>query len=83
MQGGTSWMVTNKTVVVCPKCRQANCYSVMKLQLVDTDLHVSYFCETCGAEYTDIFYLVYLGGHMPNASYDRDNLTTQECAAYG
>lgn len=71
-------MVANNFSVICPKCRKANCYEITKLELVDTDLHVSYFCETCGAEYTDIFALVYLGGHMPNSSYDRDNITATQ-----
>ena len=68
-------MVTNNPAVVCPKCRQVNCYEIKRLEMVDTDLHVSYLCETCSTEYTDIFALVYLGGHMPNKSYDRDNIT--------
>ena len=73
-------MVTNNPAVVCPKCREVNCYEIVKLELVDTELHVSYFCETCGAEYTDVYALVYLGGHMPNLSYDRDNITAAEYA---
>jgi DNA-directed RNA polymerase subunit RPC12/RpoP len=71
-------MVTNNPAVVCPNCRQVNGYEIKSLQLIDTDLHVSYLCETCGTEYTDIYALVYLGGHMPNSSYDRDNITAKE-----
>ena len=74
-------MVTNNPAVVCPKCRKVNCYEIKNLALVDTDLHVSYFCETCSAEYTDIFALVYLGGHMLTISYDRDNITAAQCAS--
>lgn len=68
-------MVTNTLQVVCPKCRCANCYSISNMQLIDTDLLVSYHCETCEAEYTDIYALVYLGGHMMATRYDRDNIT--------
>lgn len=71
-------MVTNNPAVVCPKCRQVNCYEITALKLVDTDLHVSYCCETCGTEYTDVYALVYLGGHMLNTSYDRDNITAAQ-----
>ena len=67
-------MVANNFAVVCPKCRSANCYQIENMQLVDTDLHVSYICEACDTEYTDIFTLVYLGGHTLTAKYDRDNI---------
>ena len=68
-------MVTNNCAVVCPNCGKANCYEITSLKLIDADLHVSYLCETCGTEYTDVYALVYLGGHMPNLSYDRDNIS--------
>ena len=71
-------MVANNFAVVCPKCRATNCYEIKKLELIDIDLHVSYLCETCSTEYTDLFGLVYLGGHMPNRSYDRDNITATQ-----
>ena len=74
-------MVANNYAVVCPKCRQVNCYEVKKLELIDIDLHVSYLCETCSTEYTDYYGLVYLGGHMPNRSYDRDNITATQTIA--
>ena len=73
-------MVANSFLVVCPKCRKANCYEIKKLELVDTDLLVSYLCETCETEYTDAFALVYLGGHMSSGSYDRDNITITQNA---
>lgn len=68
-------MVTTAYAVVCPKCRANNCYEIKKLDLIDTDLYVSYLCETCSTEYTDAYALVHLGGHMSNISYDRDNIT--------
>ena len=71
-------MVANNFAVVCPKCRATNCYEIKKLELIDIDLHVSYLCETCSTEYTDRFGLVYLGGHMLNKSYDRDNITATQ-----
>ena len=71
-------MVANNFAVVCPKCRATNCYEIKKLELIDIDLHVSYLCETCSTEYTDHFGLVYLGGHMLNKSYDRDNITATQ-----
>ena len=69
-------MVTNNIMNVCPKCSDINHYIITKMELVDTDLHVSYLCENCGAEYTDVYALVYLGGHMLAVSYDRDNVIT-------
>ena len=74
-------MVANNFAVVCPKCRATNCYEIKKLELIDIDLHVSYLCETCSTEYTDYYGLVYLGGHMPNRSYDRDNITATQTIA--
>ena len=71
-------MVTNNYAVVCPNCRKANCYEIKTLTMIDTDLHVSYLCETCSTEYTDTYALVYLGGHMLNRSYDRDNITATQ-----
>lgn len=71
-------MVTNCVKVVCPKCNDVNNYIITNMQLIDNDLHVSYYCETCGAEYTDIFSLVYIGGHMLTVSYDRDNIATAQ-----
>lgn len=68
-------MVANNYAVVCPKCKQANCYAIRSLNLIDTDLHVSYLCETCETEYTDTYALVYLGGHTLTSCYDRDNIT--------
>lgn len=67
-------MVTNTTKVICPKCRGINCYEIKNLQLIDTNLLVSYLCETCETEYTDEYTLVYLGGHMLASRYDRDNI---------
>lgn len=74
-------MVTSTTTVVCPNCRKGNCYEIQKLELIDTDLHVSYLCETCSTEYTNAYALVYLGGHMLNKSYDRDNITATQTIA--
>lgn len=74
-------MVTNTTVVVCPKCRQGNQYAITHMELIDTDLHVSYLCETCGTEYTNVYTLVYMGGHTNSACYDRDNIAIATQAA--
>ena len=74
-------MVANNFAVVCPNCRKANCYEIKHLELIDTDLHVSYLCETCSTEYTNVYALVYLGGHMLNKSYDRDNITATQTTA--
>lgn len=67
-------MVTNNVKVVCPKCGSANCYSLIDLKLYDTDLHATYSCDVCTTEFTNIYTLVYLGGHTSVYEYDRDNL---------
>lgn len=68
-------MVVNNCKVICPKCKAANCYTIVKLDLIDTDLHVTYSCGRCSARYTDVYALVYLGGCAADAEYDRDNIT--------
>lgn len=70
-------MVTNNNKVVCPKCKSSNCYDIIKLALVDIDLHVTYSCETCGCEYQDKYALVYLGGSCNSMEYDRDNIISR------
>jgi uncharacterized secreted protein with C-terminal beta-propeller domain len=68
-------MVANTHLVVCPKCKAVNSYEIASTKLYDTDLHIAYICEACGTEYTDIYTLVYLGGHTHSQVYDRDNLS--------
>lgn len=67
-------MVTNTTKVVCPKCGSINSYEIIKIELIDNELHTSYSCEACRTDYTDIFALTYLGGNTNSCEYDRDNL---------
>ena len=69
-------MVTSRVKVTCPKCGEESLYEVEKLELVDTDLHVSCTC-TCGCRFTDTYALVYLGGFTDDMWYDRDNLKSQ------
>ena len=66
-------MVASKHVVTCPECNAVNDYEIEKLELVDNDLQVVYFC-TCGCRFTDTYTLVYLGGHTDLKIYDRDNV---------
>ena len=66
-------MVTKDLKVICPQCGVVNDYAIQKLELVDSDLEVTYFCA-CGCRYTDSFALVYLGGRTDSYLYDRDNL---------
>ena len=66
-------MVTNNMSVVCPKCGSANCYSLTTMKLYDNDLHVTYSCDVCETEFTNVYTLVYLGGHTSVYEYDRDN----------
>ena len=70
-------MVTNNSQVVCPKCKTINCYNIVKLALVDIDLHATYSCESCGNEYTDKYALVYIGGNCGPNEYDRDNIISR------
>lgn len=70
-------MVTNNTQIVCPKCKRANCYEIIKSEYIDADLHATYSCEACGIEYTNIYALVYLGGYTNSMQYDRDNITVE------
>lgn len=70
-------MVTNTHAVVCPKCKTINSYEIVKLSLVDIDLHATYSCESCGSEYTDKYALVYIGGNCGSIEYDRDNLISR------
>lgn len=70
-------MVTSNFQVVCPKCKSINCYEIVKSNYIDTDLHTTYSCETCGNEYTNIYVLVYLGGYSNSMKYDRDNITVK------
>ena len=70
-------MVTNTHAVVCPKCKTNNCYDIIKLALVDVDLHATYSCESCGSEYTDKYALVYIGGNCGSIEYDRDNIISR------
>lgn len=66
-------MVASEIKVACPECGMINDYEIQKLELIDKDLHVTYFCA-CGCHFTDTYALVYLGGCTNNYSYDRDNL---------
>lgn len=59
--------------VTCPECKVVNDYEIQKIELVDSDLQVSYFCA-CGCRYTNTYALVYLGGFTNDYCYDRDNL---------
>ena len=68
------FMVTNNLKVVCPKCGSANCYSLTSLQMYDNDLHATYSCDVCETEFTNVYTLVYLGGHTSVYEYDRDNI---------
>lgn len=70
-------MVTNICKVVCPKCKTSNCYEIVKLSLIDIDLHATYACESCGSEYTNVYALVYLGGQCGSVAYDRDNVISR------
>lgn len=66
-------MVTSSIKVTCPCCNSQD-YEIEHLNLVDTDLCVSYTCKECGRRYTDTYALVYLGGNTETFEYDRDNL---------
>jgi transposase-like protein len=68
------FMVTNNLKVVCPKCGSANCYSLTSLKMYDNDLHATYSCDVCETEFTNVYTLVYLGGHTSVYEYDRDNI---------
>lgn len=70
-------MVTNNSQVVCPKCKSINSYDIVKLALIDIDLHATYSCDACGSEYTDRYALVYLGGNACGIEYDRDNIISR------
>jgi transposase-like protein len=70
-------MVTNNYKVVCAKCKAVNCYEIVKLSLVDIDLHATYSCDACHSKYTDRYALVYLGGNCNTAEYDRDNIISR------
>lgn len=67
-------MVTNNIQVVCPKCKAVNSYEIKSLKVYDNDLHITYSCD-CGCEFTNVYALVYLGGHTDSIEYDRDNIT--------
>lgn len=54
-------MVTLTTQVKCPICEESD-YEIIKLELIDTDLHATYHCPNCGTEYTDVYALIYIGG---------------------
>lgn len=66
-------METRVHNVTCPECGVVNDYVIQKVELIDTDLQVTYFCA-CGCRYTNTYALVYLGGYTNDYSYDRDNL---------
>ena len=68
-------MVTSKTYVTCPNCASVNEYTITALNLIDTELVVSYQCTHCNKEFTDNYAIVYLGGHSENSAYDRDNIS--------
>ena len=70
-------MVTNNITVVCPKCKAINSYNYIHMKLYDNDLHITYSCEACGSDYTNIYTLVYLGGYANGFEYDRDNLISR------
>ena len=69
-------MMTGRVQVTCPECAEANHYDIEKLELVDTDLHVTYRCA-CGCYFTNVHALVYLGGYTDTIMYDRDNVITE------
>ena len=71
-------MVTNNTQVVCPKCKAINSYFINAMKLYDNDLHISYSCEDCDCDYTNVYTLVYLGGSVDGIQYDRDNITVAQ-----
>lgn len=68
-------MMTSSIKVVCPKCQSINSYDIDSMQLIDTDLHVTYTCEMCGGRFMDTYALAYLGGYANGKVYDRDNVT--------
>lgn len=68
-------MVTSSMQVTCPECNAVNQYEIEQMELIDTDLQVTYTC-TCGCRFTDTYALVYLGGRTNSIEYDRDNLIT-------
>jgi uncharacterized Zn finger protein len=70
-------MVTNTCQVVCPKCMSVNNYEIIDTQLYDTDIHITYSCDSCGTEFIDTYTLVYMGGHSRECEYDRDNITSR------
>lgn len=70
-------MVTNNIQVVCPKCKAVNSYNSIRTKLYDNDLHITYSCEACGCDYTNIYTLVYLGGYANGMEYDRDNIAVK------
>lgn len=67
-------MVANNVKIICPRCKSSNCYSLTSLQMYDNDLHATYSCDLCKTEFTNVYTLVYLGGHTSDSEYDRDNL---------
>lgn len=67
-------MVANNVKIICPTCGSSNCYSLTDLQMYDNDLHATYSCDLCKTEFTDVYALVYIGGHTCHREYDRDNL---------
>ena len=64
--------------VVCPKCNAINDYTITDMKLYDSDMHISYRCDACDTEYTDVYTLGYLGGHSDSIAYVRDNLLSRE-----
>lgn len=67
-------MVTNNTKVVCPKCRSINAYSIIKNVAYDNDMHITYSCDVCNTNYTNVYTLVYMYGYTDTYKYDRDNI---------
>lgn len=66
-------MMARNLMVTCPECGVVNDYEIQKLELIEDELHVTYFCA-CGCRYTHVYALVYLGGKTDGYAFDRDNL---------
>lgn len=66
-------MMTSEHKVTCPECRVVNDYEIQKVELVDNDVEVTYFCA-CGTRFVNTYALVFLGGRTDDYYYDRDGL---------
>ena len=66
-------METRVHNVTCPECGVVNDYEIQKVELLESDAAITYYCA-CGCRYTNTYALVYLGGFTSDYYYDRDNL---------